>query len=91
MNIVSGSHGQVNTNGPRVIVDADNGDGPTEGFKPKYFLRASRILFTVVSGSQSQVNTNGPRVIVDAGNGVGPTGGFITSMSKSYHVDRGLW
>ena len=45
----------------------------------------------MVSGSQSQVNTNGPRVIVDAGNGVGPTGGFITSISKSYHVDRGLW
>ena len=29
--MVSGSHGQVNTNGPRVIVDADNGVGPTGG------------------------------------------------------------
>ena len=75
--MVSGSHSQVNTNGPRVIVDADNG----WAYWRLYFkvcLRASRILFTVVSGSHSQVNTNGPRVIVDAGNGVGPTGGFIT-------------
>ena len=28
--MVSGSHSQVNTNGPRVIVDADNGVGLLE-------------------------------------------------------------
>ena len=72
LTLVPGSHGQVNTNGPRVIVDAGN------GLYYKVCLRTSRILFTVVSGSHGQVNTNGPRVIVDADNGVGPTGGFIT-------------
>ena len=34
--MVSGSHGQVNANGPRVIVDADNGVGPTGGFITRY-------------------------------------------------------
>ena len=33
---VSGSHGQVITNGPRVIVDAGNGVGPTGGFITRY-------------------------------------------------------
>ena len=36
LNVVSGSHGQVNTNGPRVIVDACNGVGPTGGFITRY-------------------------------------------------------
>ena len=34
--VVSGSHGQVNTYGPRVIVDAGNGVGPTGGFITRY-------------------------------------------------------
>ena len=34
--MVSSSHGQVNTNGPRVIVDACNGVGPTGGFITRY-------------------------------------------------------
>ena len=34
--MVPGSHGQVNTNGPRVIVDAGNGVGPTWGFITRY-------------------------------------------------------
>ena len=34
--VVSGSHGQLNTNGPRVIVDAGNGVGPTGGFITRY-------------------------------------------------------
>ena len=34
--VVSGSHGQVNTNSPRVIVDAGNGVGPTGGFIKRY-------------------------------------------------------
>ena len=34
--VVSGSHGQVNTNGSRVIVDAGNGVGPTGGFITRY-------------------------------------------------------
>ena len=77
--VSGGSHSQVNTNGPRVIVDAGNGVGAYWRLYYKVCLRASRILLTVVSGgSHSQVNTNGPRVIVDADNGVGPTGGFIT-------------
>ena len=36
LTVVSGSHGQVNTNGPRVIMDADNGVGPTGGFITRY-------------------------------------------------------
>ena len=36
LTVVSGSQGQVNTSGPRVIVDADNGVGPTGGFITKY-------------------------------------------------------
>ena len=34
--VVSGSHSQVNTNGSRVIVDADNGVGPTGGFITRF-------------------------------------------------------
>ena len=34
--MVPGSHGQVNTNGPGVKVDADNGVGPTGGFIARY-------------------------------------------------------
>ena len=37
LTVVSGSQGQVNTNGPRVIVDAGNGVGPTGGFITRYF------------------------------------------------------
>ena len=34
--VVSGSHGQVNTNGPRVVVDAGNGVGSTGSFITRY-------------------------------------------------------
>ena len=34
--MVPGSHGQVNTYGSRVIVDAGNGVGPTGGFITRY-------------------------------------------------------
>ena len=34
--VSGGSHSQVNTNGPRVIVDAGNGVGPTGGFITRY-------------------------------------------------------
>ena len=34
--VSGGSHGQVNTNGSRVIVDAGNGVGPTGGFITRY-------------------------------------------------------
>ena len=34
--MVPGSHGQVITNGLRVIVDAGNGVGPTGGFITRY-------------------------------------------------------
>ena len=37
LTVVSGSHGQVNTNGPRVIVDVGNGVWPTGGFITRYF------------------------------------------------------
>ena len=37
LTVVSGSQGQVNTNGPRVIVDAGNGVGPTGDFITRYF------------------------------------------------------
>ena len=36
LTVVSGSHGQVNTNGSRVIVDAGNGVGPIGGFITRY-------------------------------------------------------
>ena len=36
LTVVSGSQGQVNTNSPRVIVDAGNGVGPTGGFITRY-------------------------------------------------------
>ena len=36
LTVVSSSHGQVNTNCPRVIVDAGNGVGPTGGFITRY-------------------------------------------------------
>ena len=36
LTVVSGSHSQVNTYGPRVIVDAGNGVGPTGGFIKRY-------------------------------------------------------
>ena len=34
--VSGGSHSQVNTNGPRVIVDADNGVGPAGGFITRF-------------------------------------------------------
>ena len=67
LTVVSGSHGQVNTNGPGCWQWC----GAYWRLYYKVYLRA--IMLTVVSGSHGQVNTNGPRVIVDAGNGVGPT------------------
>ena len=36
LTVVPGGHSQVNTNGSRVIVDADNGVGPTRGFITRY-------------------------------------------------------
>ena len=36
LTVVPGSHGQVNTNGSREIVDAGNGVGPTGGFITRY-------------------------------------------------------
>ena len=36
LTMVPGSHSQVNTHGPRVIVDAGNGVGPTGGFITRY-------------------------------------------------------
>ena len=41
--------GQVNTNGPRVIVDAGNGVGPTGGFITRYEQ-------CIISGKSSHIN-----------------------------------
>ena len=40
--MVPGSHSQVNTYGPRVIVDAGNGVGPTGGSIARYVLELVR-------------------------------------------------